>query len=101
MIKKQSTTFDKWMKDAKIKKAYQEGYAEFMLSELIQALMENDSKSVRGLAKKVGLSPTVIQDIRSGKQRDMKIKNFLNIVHACGFEIVLEKGKQRIPLHIT
>ena len=58
--------------------------------------MENDHKSVRGLAKKAGLSPTVIQDIRSGKQKDMKVKNFLHVTHACGYEVVLDNGKERI-----
>ena len=97
MDKKVTTTFDKWMQNPKIKAAYKEGYHEFILSELIRALMENDHTSVRGLAQKAGLSPTVIQDIRSGKQKDMKVKNFLYVVHACGFEVVLDNGKERIP----
>ena len=98
MIKKPTSTFDKWMKNPKIKKAYQDGYEDFVLSELIRALMENDKKSVRGLAKKVGLSPTVIQDIRSGKQEDMKVKNFVSIVHACGYHLFLANEREKIPV---
>ena len=60
--------------------------------------MEGDKKSVRALAKEVNLSPTVIQGIRSGKQKDMKVKNFLHVVHACGYEVVLDNGKDRIPV---
>lgn len=101
MDKKVTTTFDKWMENPKIKEAYKEGYDEFILSELIRALMANDHKSVRGLAKKAGLSATVIQDIRSGKQKDMKVKNFLHVVHACGFEVILDNGKERIPLALS
>ncbi len=100
MHRKGTTTFDKWMENPKIKEAYKEGYEEFILSELIKALMKNDHKSVRGLAQKTGLSATVIQDIRSGKQKDMKVKNFLHVVHACGFDVVLDNGKDRIPLGI-
>ena len=46
----------------------------FLLSEIINALMENDNKSVRALAKEVGFSPTVIQNLRSGKQEDVKFR---------------------------
>ena len=96
MIRKSTTTFDKWIKNPTIKKAYEDGYEEFVLSELIRALMENDHKSVRGLAKKVGLSPTVIQDIRSGKQEDMKVKNFISIAHACGYHVLLANEREKI-----
>jgi hypothetical protein len=98
MLKKSTSTFEKWMKNPTIKKAYQDGYGKFVLSELIRALMENDHKSVRGLAKKVGLSPTVIQDIRSGKQEDMKVKNFISIVHACGYHLLLVNEQEKIPV---
>ena len=100
MNKKVTTTFDKWMENPKIKEAYKEGYEEFVLSEFLRALMEGDDQSVRGLAKKAGLSATVIQDIRSGKQKDMKVKNFLHVVHACGYDVVLDNGKERIPLGV-
>ncbi len=95
MVKK-STTFDKWMGDPEIKKHFNKGYKEFVLSELILALMENDGKSVRELAKEVGLSPTVIQKIKSGKQEDMKVRNFVSIAHACGFHIFLANEREKI-----
>lgn len=98
MIKKPTTTFDKWMKDPEIKKHFDEGYTDFVLSELVLALMENDGKSVRGLAKKAGLSPTVIQDIRSGKQDDMKVKNFVRIARACGYHVFLQKDREKIAV---
>ena len=95
MVKK-STTFDKWMADPEIKHYFNKRYKEFVLSELILALMENDGKSVRELAKEVGLSPTVIQKLRSGKQEDMKIKNFVSIAHACGFHLFLANEQEKI-----
>ena len=100
MNKKVTTTFNKWMKDPEIKKSFDEGYKEFVLSELIRALMADDKKSVRALAKEVKLSPTVIQDVRSGKQKDMKVRNFLHVVHACGYNVVLDNGKERIPIGV-
>lgn len=96
MIKKSLSTFEREMKQPRFKKAFEKRYKELLLSELLIALMERDEKSVRGLAKEVGLSPTVIQKIRSGKQTDLKINNFVRIAHACGYHVVLEKDHERI-----
>ena len=60
--------------------------------------MAEDNKSVRALADELGVSKTVIQNIRSGKQTDMKLSNFLKMTHAYGFNVVLEKGTQRIAI---
>lgn len=98
MTKKALSTFEQEMKNPKFKKSFEETYKEFLFSELLIAIMEEDEKSVRELAKEVGLSPSVIQKIRSGKQNDLKMKNFINIFKACGYKIILEKGKKRIPL---
>ncbi len=101
MTEKILTTFEKEMKNPKFKKAFDKGYKEFLLSELLIAMMAGDEKSVRELAKEVGLSATVIQNIRSGKQEDVKISNFVNIAQACGYKVVLEKGKERIIVEDT
>ena len=81
MNKKPLSTFEREMKHARFKKTFEKHYKEFLLSELLIALMEKDEKSVRGLAQEVGLSPTIIQKIRSGKQTDIKINNFVTIVY--------------------
>ena len=98
MTNKTMSTFEREMKNASFRKKFETEYKEFLLSEIISALMENDSKSVRKLAKEVKLSPTVIQKIRSGKQDDIKLKNFINISHACGYQLILEKNDDRIAL---
>jgi DNA-binding Xre family transcriptional regulator len=92
------STFEREMKDPAFEAAFEDSYQELLLSELIIEMMEKNHKSVRTLAKAVGLSPTVIQNLRSGKQEDIKMSNFINISHACGYQIVLEKNKERIPL---
>jgi len=92
------STFEKEMKSASFKSKFEKEYNEFLLSELLTALMGDDNKSVRQLAQEVNLSPTVIQKIRSGKQENIKLRNFINISHACGYHIVLEKGNDRILL---
>lgn len=91
------STFEREMQDPEFAKSYQEDYKEFALSELLLALMEEDDKSVRQLAKEAGLSANAIQNIRSGKSEDMRLKNFIGVVSALGYNIVLEKDGNRIP----
>jgi len=98
MVKKQQSTFDREMKDTHFKTKFETEYKELLLSELIQALMHKENKSVRQLAEEVGLSPTVIQKLRSGKQEDIKLRNFINISHACGYSIILQKENDKICL---
>ncbi len=93
------STFEQEMKKPKFKKAFEKSYKEFLLSELLLAIMAEDEKSVRSLAAEVGLSPTVIQKIRTGEQEDIKLRNFINITHACGYHLILKKGKARINLN--
>ena len=92
------STFDRMMGNKKFKKEFDLEYNELLLSELLIAAMENDQKSVRKLADAVGLSPTVVQKIRSGQQKDVKFKNFIGLMRECGYSVVLEKGEQRISL---
>jgi len=74
-------------------KSYKKGYKEFLMSELVLAAMQEDEASVRKLAKEAGLSPTVIQAIRSGKKKNFTIQTFLKILESLGYSIILEKGR--------
>jgi len=98
MTKARLSTLDREMRNTSFRKKFGEQYKAFLLSEIISALMKNDSKSVRKLAKEVGLSPTVIQKLRSGKQENVRLSNFIHISHACGYDIILKKYGHRIPL---
>lgn len=96
--KKSLSTFEREMKNPKFKKAFDKSYKQLLLSELLISIMEEDEISVRTLAKEVGLSPTIIQKIRSGKQEDLKISNFVSIVQLCGYKVILEKNNERIEV---
>lgn len=98
MSKKPLSTFEREMQDDKFRQSFEKGYREFSLSEMIMELMKESHKTVRGLAHEVGLSPTVIQKVRSGEQKDLKTSSFLTIVEACGYHVCLEKGEKRIEL---
>jgi len=98
MSKKSVSTFEREMQDDKFRESFKQGYREFVLSEVLLSLMEESHKTVRGLAHEAGLSPTIIQKVRSGEQRDLKVSSLLTIAAACGYHLCLEKGKKRIEL---
>ncbi|MDJ0626534.1 MAG: helix-turn-helix transcriptional regulator [Candidatus Caenarcaniphilales bacterium] len=97
-MKKSKTTFDRWMSDPCVKKHFETEYLDLSLSELILAIMDENQKSVRKLAEEVGISKTIIQNLKSGKQSDMKLSNFLNLIKVCGLNLVLESKEKRIQL---
>jgi len=91
-----SSTLERWSKKTRYRKALQKEREELLLSELMTALMQEDQKTVRGLAEEVDLSPTVIQKLRSGKQHDLRVKNLLKILNVFGYHIELVKGRKRL-----
>ncbi len=98
MSKKTTSTYERLMQDREFKAAYQKEYKDFVLSELLLAMMDDSDKSVRKLAKEAGLSANAIQNVRSGKQKDIRLQNFANIVQACGYRLMLEKDGEHIQL---
>src|SRR5438552_10131216 len=94
--RKPTSSIGRWMRKPSFKAAVAREYKGLMLSELVLAIMAQDSKSVRELAEQLGVSKTVIQNLRSGEQSDMKLSNFVKLTHAYGYDLVLEKEGQRI-----
>ena len=95
------STFEKEMENSKFQKLFKKEYTEFVLSELILSLMENDKTSVRKLAKEIGVSPSVIQSVRSGKQSNITLKSFQKMLQALGSELGVKYGDEFIPLKIA
>src|ERR1700730_14602217 len=96
--RKPTSTVARWMQKPEFKAAVAREYKKLMLSELVLALMAEDSKSIRALADQLGISKTVIQNLRDGTQNDMKLSNFVKLTQAYGYHLVLEKKGQRITL---
>ena len=95
-MNKPLSTYERKMKNPKFKKAFEEGYRELLFSELMISIMDDDDVSIRELAREAELSPSVIQDLRSGKQHDIKVSNLIKIAQAFGYEVILQKGKKRL-----
>lgn len=99
------STYDEFMQELSPKelKSYKKGYQEFLLSELVLAAMQEDDISVRELAKAAGISPTIVQEVRAGKRKNLTLQSFLKLLDALGYSFVLEKtGKSKSkPERIT
>ncbi len=99
---KQLTTYERVMASLtpKEKKEYEQEYKEFLISEMLLAAMEQDDISVRKLAKLAGVSPTVVQGVRSGDRENITVQSFVKILKALDCSLVVEKGGQRFPLDL-
>lgn len=82
-IKSTMDKFDESLSPSERKKLNEE-YQELLLSELILAAMQKDNISVRKLAKMAGLSPTVVQAMRSGTKKDFSMQSFFKILKGIG-----------------
>jgi DNA-binding Xre family transcriptional regulator len=86
------TTFDKFINsDPKRKEKFDKEYNEFLLSEFVLEKMESEHVSVRTLAQKAGVSPTVIQKIRSKNAARINFRTFTNVLNSLGYRINIEK----------
>lgn len=100
MSKKVKTTVEQFIQSLTPaqKRKFDKEYKEFLISEMILAAMEEDSVSVRALAKAAGVSPTIIQGVRSGEREHVSLKSISKILKALGYNLVAEKGGSFIPI---
>ena len=81
------TTFDRLMQDPKFKDEFEKGYNEFLISEFMIEKMEEENISVRELAKEAKVSPTTIQNLRSGNAESVKYTTLSNIMQKLGYTL--------------
>jgi DNA-binding Xre family transcriptional regulator len=86
------TTFDKFItNNPEEKEKFYREYNEFLLSEFVLEKMESENISVRKLAQRAGVSPTVIQKIRSKNAERINFRTFTNVLNTLGYRINIEK----------
>lgn len=88
------STFDKLMQDPEWKAGFEKGYEEFLLSEFLIEAMEENKISVRKLAEKAGVSPTIIQNLRSGKRSNISLNTLTPILSVLHYKLKFVKDKQ-------
>lgn len=104
MTKKMKSTSEKFLESlsAKELKEFEKGYRDFALSELILALMDHDEVSVRRLAKSAGISPTIVQSMRSGLKKNHSMESFYKILTSLGFDqFMVGHNNQFIPIDLS
>lgn len=86
------TTFEQFFKEnPDQKEIYDKEYNDFLLSEFMLEQMEAQNISVRELAKKADVSPTVIQKLRSKDAQKVNLTTFTSVLKSLGYQIKLEK----------
>ena len=86
------TTFDKFINsDQKEKELFEKEYNDFLLSEFVLEKMELENISVKTLAQKAGVSPTVIQKIRSKNAERINFRTFTSVLHSLGYRVSIER----------
>ncbi|OGB83998.1 hypothetical protein A3F66_02800 [candidate division TM6 bacterium RIFCSPHIGHO2_12_FULL_32_22] len=101
--KKIKSTYDRIMeeKTPAQRKKFEEGYRDFLLSEMILAAMEEDDVSVRKLAKLAGVSPTIVQDMKSGTKTSFNTKSLFKVLQSLGYNVLLERNGTTTSLELT
>ena len=87
----------------KQREKYDQEYQEFALSELLLAILDQDTQSVRKLAKLAGVSPTIIQSMRSGEEKDYSLTVFFKVLQGLGyknFKLERQGKKVNIPIEL-
>lgn len=87
------STFDEFItSNPKQKAKFDKEYEDFLLSEFIIEKMEEENLSVRTLAKKASVSPTVIQKLRNSEcAENITYSTFLSVIKSLGYKMRLEK----------
>ncbi len=100
MAKKIKSTVDELIESLSPaeKKAYDAEYKDLLLSEMILAAMAEDNISVRRLAKLAGVSPTIIQSMRSGIKKDFNVGSLFRVLKGLGCKVLIERNGQQFPL---
>ena len=88
-----TSTFDEFINNNPEQKAlFDKEYEEFLLSEFIIEKMEEENLSVRSLARKASVSPTVIQKLRNNDSAEkITYSTFLSVIKSLGYRMKLEK----------
>jgi DNA-binding Xre family transcriptional regulator len=103
MSKKHKSTYDEFVHSltSNQKKSFDEEYRDLLVSEMLIAMMHQDNISVRKLAEKSGISPTIIQGIRSGVRKNVSMQSFFKILQGLGYDIIAERKGSRITLDFS
>lgn len=86
------TTFERFiLNDPEQKELFEKEYNDFLLSEFMLEKMEEEKLSVRELARKAKVSPTVIQKLRTQNAEHINLRTFTSVLDCLGYKIALQR----------
>lgn len=87
------STFDKFItNNPKQKSKFEKEYNDFLLSEFILEKMEEENISVRELAKKADVSPTVIQKMRKSETAEkISYSTLIAVINSLGYKLNIQR----------
>ncbi len=85
------TTFDRLMQNPDWRDGFEKGYEKFLISEFLIEAMEENNISVRKLAEKAGVSPTIIQNLRSGKRTNVRLNTLIPLLSVLHYKVKFVK----------
>jgi len=88
---KGETTLDHEMKDAAFRAAFEKESAALEVSEFLAKQMAEQEMSVRTLASRASVSPTVVQGIKSGKRKNIEYTTLKALTFALGYRIEFKR----------
>ena len=97
--KKTQSTYEKFVSSLspKEKAEFEQEYLELSVSEMLLAAMEEDNISVRKLSEISGVSPTIIQEVKSGTRPNVSLRSFCKILKGLGYTLTAEKNGLKVP----
>jgi DNA-binding Xre family transcriptional regulator len=95
MKKKVKSTYEKFIENDEQKIILDKEYQELLISELLIAVMEQDHISVRKLALAAGVSPTVVQGLKSGSKTNITIDTLSKILDVIGYQIIFAPKSEK------
>ncbi len=102
MAKRTKSTYEEFIErlTPKERQAFDEEYKDLLLSEMVLAAMEQDDLSVRELAKLAGVSPTIVQSMRSGAKKNFSLQSFFKILRSLDCRLLVERNGHLIALDL-
>jgi DNA-binding Xre family transcriptional regulator len=85
------TIFQREMKDPAFRAAFEKESAALEVSEFLAKRMAEQEMSVRALAARASVSPTVVQGIKSGKRKNIEYTTLKALTLALGYQIEFKK----------
>ena len=97
------STYDKFYESlsAEEKKDFDNEYKDLLISEMLFAAMAQDDVSVRELAADAGVSPTIVQGLRSGTRKNVNMKTFFKILGSLGYTLSVERDGVRFSFDMN